>query len=486
MAFKRLKAGSWTATLNDATLELLALVVERIEHMRLLLVVTSRPDVQPDWIDHPVVSVQPLGRFDRRQANALIDGVAGGSRLSEAVRDQIIAHADGVPLFVEELTKTVLESGLLKDRGDRYELDGLLPPLAIPSTLQDSLMARLDRLAPVKEVAQIGACIGREFSHELLAAVSPMSERLLDEALKQLVHSQLVFQHGAPPQETYTFKHALVQDAAYGSLLKSRRQVLHKSIAEILEQRFSERVSNEPEAVAHHYTEAGLNEQATDYWLKAGQRGVERFANAEAISHLNRGLKTLEALPLGKDRDRRELLLQINLGNALGWSKGYTPPEVGRAFGRARELCDGVGDMPQMIAILYGLWIYYVMRAEYHSSGEMDEQILVLARQSQDTGALVVGHSTSCTTELFKGNFARAIEHADLGWDTFNYEEHRNLGLIYGFNPGPLCHDFAAWALLIMGYPEARIRDERPVDVRMTIHPVQRQMDRKVEQHLER
>ncbi|MSQ58916.1 MAG: hypothetical protein EXR36_04550 [Betaproteobacteria bacterium] len=178
----------------------------------------------------------------------------------------------------------------------------------------------------MKEVAQTGACIGREFSYELLAAISPMSERILDEALKQLVLSQLVYQQGAAPQATYTFKHALVQDAAYGSLLKSRRQVLHQNIAEVLERRFPERVANEPEVVAHHYTEAGLDEQATDFWLKAGQRGIERFANAEAIAHLNRGLKTLEALPAGKERDQRELLLQINLGTALGALKGYSPP----------------------------------------------------------------------------------------------------------------------------------------------------------------
>ncbi|MFN0313653.1 MAG: AAA family ATPase [Burkholderiales bacterium] len=439
---------------DPTTQEALDLLVARIARWRVMLLITHRTEYTPRWSGEPHVTAITLNRFNPRLGALMAEKVTGGKPLPAQVIEQIVAKTDGVPLFVEELTKHVLESGFLKDTGTRYELDGPLPPLAIPSTLHDSLMARLDRLAPVKEVAQTGACIGREFSYELLAAISPMSERSLDEALKQLVLSQLVFQHGTPPQATYTFKHALVQDAAYGSLLKSRRQVLHKNIAETLEQRFPERVANEPEVVAHHYTEAGLNEQATDFWLKAGQRGIERFANAEAIAHLNRGLKTLEALPAGKERDQRELLLQINLGNALGASKGYTPPEVGRAFGRARDLCENAGNIPEMLSILTGLSVYYMMRAEYRESVAVDEQIFALAKQIGSSGGLLTAHSRRGFTAVFTGDFSDSLAHGEAGLVAYDRSLHANLALLYGYDMGIACLDFTAWSLLASGLPD--------------------------------
>ena len=235
-----------------------------------------------------------MSRLGRRQGADLVARVTGDKPLPAEIVEQIVARTDGVPLFVEELTKTVLESGLLADAGDHYELSGPLPPLAIPTTLHDSLMARLDRLAPVKEVAQIGAVIGREFSHELLAAIADRSEAELGVALDQLVASELVFRRGAPPDATYSFKHALVQDAAYQSLLKSKRQQHHARIAEALEQRFSDLGETQPEVLAQHLTEAGLAARAIPYWRRAGELAAGRSANLEAIAHLSKGLELVE------------------------------------------------------------------------------------------------------------------------------------------------------------------------------------------------
>ena len=261
--------------------------------------ITFRPEFSPPWSGQPHVSALALTRLGRRDGAAMVERVAGGKALPAEVAAQIVAKTDGVPLFVEELTKTVLESGLLEDAGDRYELAGPLPPLAIPSTLHDSLLARLDRLAPVKEVAQIGAAIGREFSHELLAAVADRPEAELRAALDQLVASELVFRRGAPPEATYSFKHALVQDAAYGTLLKSRRQQLHARIAQVLEEQFPEAAEAQPELLAHHCTQAGLVEQAVDYWYKAGRQAMARSATVEAVAQMTRALDLLDR-PTGK------------------------------------------------------------------------------------------------------------------------------------------------------------------------------------------
>jgi predicted ATPase len=245
-----------------------------------------RPEFTPQWSGQPHVSTLILTRLGRRDGASMVELVVGSKTLPAEVSAQIVAKTDGVPLFVEELTKAVLESGLLSDAGDRYELAGPLPPLAIPAPLQESLLARLDRLAPVKEVAQIGAVIGREFSHGLLAAVSSLPEEQLYDALDQLVTTELVFRRGTPPDATYTFKHALVQDAAYSTLLKSRRQQLHARVTEGLEGRFPEVADTQPEVLAQHCTAAGLIEKAVGYWHKAGQLAINRSAVAEGAAQL--------------------------------------------------------------------------------------------------------------------------------------------------------------------------------------------------------
>jgi predicted ATPase len=283
--------------IDPTTQELLSLAVERIPRLPVLLLITFRPEFIPPWSGQPHVSALLLARLRRQDGALMVDRVVGEKSLPAEVITQIVAKTDGVPLFVEELTKTVLESGLLTDAGNHYELTGPLPQLAIPATLHDSLMARLDRLASVKEIAQIGAAIGREFPHTLLAAVADRPEAELQAALDQLVASELMFRRGAPPELAYSFKHALVQDPAYQSLLKSRREQLHAHIARVLEEGFPETVTSQPELLAQHYTAAGLHDRAVDYWHRAGQQASERSANLEAIAHLTRGLELARTLP---------------------------------------------------------------------------------------------------------------------------------------------------------------------------------------------
>ena len=282
--------------IDPSTLELLELIVEKVRHLSVLVMITFRPEFNPPWTGYAHIAQLCLSRLTR-QHTAVAIRVSGGKALPPEVLDQIVARTDGVPLFVEELTKAILESGLLREAGDRFELLGPVPPLAIPATLHGSLMARLDHLAPVKEVAQIGAAIGRDFSHELVAAVASHEERKLQDALAQLCRSELVYCRGKPPKATYSFKHALVQDAAYSSLLKSRRQQLHARIAEILEERAAVGAAILPEILAHHYTEAGLTEKAVGYWWRAAQRAIQRSATLESIAQSQNGLKLLRTLP---------------------------------------------------------------------------------------------------------------------------------------------------------------------------------------------
>ena len=284
---------------DPSTLELLSLLVDQGPTARILALLTCRPDFSPPWTGRSHLTQVTLPRLPRRQAAEMTGRVAHGKALPPEVVEQVVAKTDGVPLFVEELTKMVLESGLLQEREERYELTGPLPPLAIPTTLHDSLMARLDRLAAVKGLAQLGATLGREFSYDLLQAVSPWDEGTLQRGLHQLVAAEFLYQQGLPPQATYRFKHALIQDAAYQSLLRSTRQQYHQRIAQVLEARFPETGETQPELLAHHYTEAGLREQAVPYWQRAGQRAIERSANLEAIGHLTKGslLATLPDTP---------------------------------------------------------------------------------------------------------------------------------------------------------------------------------------------
>jgi predicted ATPase len=329
--------------MDPTSRELLDLTVARVRSLSVLLVVTFRPEFQPPWTGQPQVTVLALNRLDRRDRTALVEQIAGGKELPGEVVAQIADRTDGVPLFVEELTKRILESGLLHEEGDRYVLDRALPPLAIPTSLHDSLTARLDRLASVRQVAQTGAAIGREFSYALLRAVSRLGEDELQTALGRLVASELVFQRGTPPEAVYAFKHALVQDAAHGSLLRSTRQQLHAQIVEALVAHSPELMDSQPELFAQHYAEAGLVEKSVACWGKAGDRSAARSAMAEAAAQLQKGLDQLALLPADPECQRQQLKFWIALGAVLQALKGGGAPETGHAYARARELWDQLG-----------------------------------------------------------------------------------------------------------------------------------------------
>jgi class 3 adenylate cyclase/predicted ATPase len=439
---------------DPTTLELLDRVVDRVQVLPVLVVVTFRPEFGQHWTGHGHVTLLTLSRLGRREGATLVERVAGGKTLPAEVLGQIVAKTDGVPLFVEELTKTVLESGLLRDAGDRYVLAGPLPPLAIPSTLHDSLMARLDRLAPVREVAQIGACIGRVFGHELLAAVAPLGEDTLRDALAQLCEAGLIFCRGTPPEATYSFKHALVQDAARRSLLRSRRQQLHARIVEVLQRDFPQTGETEPEVLAHHCAQARLVRQAVGYWLKAGELAIRRSATAEAIAQLGKGLELVASLSRDRERAGLELELRTALGGALIAARGFAAPETGEAFARARALCQRLGRPPQLFPVLYGQYAFHLAHAELDRSLETAEELLRAAQEQDETAPQVMGHRAVGFASFFRGEPVRAREHFERALALYDPQQHRSQAFHYVFDPFVASASCLSWALFALGHPE--------------------------------
>ena len=369
---------------DPSTLELLEMVVERARGLPILVVMTHRPQFSPPWSGQAHVTALPVNRLGRRQGAAMTLRVTGGKALPAEILDQILERTDGVPLFLEELTRTMIESGLMTDAGDHYELTGPLPPLAIPANLHDSLMARLDRLATVKELAQIGAVIGREFSYELLAAVADQPQERLESGLDQLVASELVFRRGSPPDATYSFKHALVKDAAYQSLLRSRRQQLHARLAQVFEARFPGVVETQPELLAYHLTEAGLDARAADAWARAGRAALGRSAMREAANSLSRAVSLLQGMPSSPERQRLELELLGALGVALTNTLGPASPEAQATHERADLLSQELGDRKARFRARWNLWRVYNVRAEFNSAVAAGDALLAEAQADGD------------------------------------------------------------------------------------------------------
>ena len=440
--------------IDPTTRELLDLTVERVRSLPVLLVVTFRPEFQPPWTGQPGVSMLALNRLDRRDRTALVLHVSAGKALPFEVVDQIVDRTDGVPLFVEELTKSVLESGLLREEADRYVLDRALPPFAIPTSLHDSLMARLDRLASVRHVAQIGAAIGREFSYSLLRKVSRLTADELQAALARLVASELVFQRGTLPDAIYTFKHALVQDAAHGSLLRNIRQQLHAQIADTLEADFPELIDSQPELLAQHYSEAGLVEKSAAYWGKAGRRSAARSAMTEAAAQLQKGLDQLALLPDSRERQQQELEFLSALGPALRFVKGQATPEMGHAFARARELWEQLGFPSQFLHIPYGQSFYHIYRGEFDVAQRIDEDLLRLSSQRNDTAGLVLGHASSGRTLMYAGRFAASRSHLEQVLALYDPSTHASLGYQTGSHPRLGARGQLGIALFCLGFPD--------------------------------
>jgi predicted ATPase/class 3 adenylate cyclase len=440
--------------IDPTSRELLDLIVVQVRSLPVLLIVTFRPEFQPPWAGQTQVTVLALNRLDRRDGTALIAQIAGGKALPAEVVAQIADRTDGVPLFVEELTKNILESGLLREEADRYVLDRPIPPFAIPATLHDSLMARLDRLASVRLVAQTGAAIGREFSYPLLRAVCRLPEDELQAALARFVASELVFQRGAPPDALYTFKHALVQDAAHGSLLRGARQELHARIAEVLETQSPEMMEAQPELLAQHYAEAGLLEKSVSWWSRAGHGSAARSAMAEAATQFQKGLNQLALLPNGAERQRQELEFCSALGAVLRFVKGQAAPETGRAFARARELWEQLGFPTGYLHIPYGQSRYHGYRGEFELARRLDEDLLRLSRQRNDSSGLVLGHQACGSDQMLVGRFASARTHYEEALARYDPISHHSLAHQTGSHPQVVARAYLGFVLLCLGLPD--------------------------------
>ena len=444
--------------IDPTTLELLALTVERAQHMRLLLVISARPEFTPPWPGYAHVTTVSLTRLSRREGTMLITGVAQGKALPEDVTDQILVRTDGVPLFIEELTKAVLESGLLRKREHDYVLNGPLTPVAIPTTLHASLMARLDRLTSVRQVAQVGAALGRQFSHELLDAAAEMPEHQLSDALEQLVCAELLFRRGVPPNAQYTFKHALVQDVAYASLLRANRQQLHARIARAYETRFPEVVHAQPELVAHHFTEAGLSEAAVEYWQRAGDLAMARSGHTEAIHHFSVALDLFRKLGEKPDRAAKELELCVKLGPALVMVKGAASPEVEAIYRRAVALEAGE-DSSARFKALWGLYYYSMSSGRLREAAAHADELLGLAQRLGADDLILEGHHAKWSTSTWCGKFAAANEHTQEGILRYDCTQHHALAFTFsGHDPGVCARAVRAMNMALLGFPQQAMK----------------------------
>jgi hypothetical protein len=420
---------------DPTTLEVIDLLIHRVRNIPLLVVLTYRPEFASRWSHYGHVTALTLSKLTRPQTAAMVSRLAGGKALPADLLDQILGKTDGVPLFVEELTKSILESADLRDAGDRWEYAGRAGTLAIPTTLRDSLMSRLDRFSPVKEIAQIGAAIGREFSYELIAAVAQHATPELDRSLAQLVESALAFQQGTPPDAVYTFKHALVQDAAYDSLLKARRQQLHGKIAKIIEERWPQIEATEPELLAHHYTAAKQPAKAIPLWQQAGNLALKRLAFAEAIAHLNKGLELVISLPHLPERDGKEVDLRILLGTAWMGPKGWGVQEVWDSLHPALALATSLRRNDALLPILFGHWVH----------------VLCLGR-------LPVKHYCANASYFWLGDLIKTWEHVDQVLSLYSEERHRHLVHIVHLDQKSTALCWKANTAWMLGYPEQFVK----------------------------
>jgi class 3 adenylate cyclase/predicted ATPase len=452
----------WT---DPTSVEALGRVVDALATLPVLLIVTSRPEFEAPWIGRPYVSALTLNRLTERDVAAMIDRVIGSAPLPPGIRQNIIERTDGIPLFVEEITKAVLEA---KSESEARRTAAAVPSpaTAVPASLHASLMARLDRLGPAKEVAQVGAAIGREFSHALLAVVMHKPHAELGSALDRLIAAGLLFRQGVPPDATYLFKHALVQDAAYGTLLREPRRALHARIAQSLESQLAETAESQPELLARHCTEAGQIEKAAGLWGKAGQRSLERSALVEAVAQLTRALDQIASLPETPALRREQIKLQVALANALMHTKGFAALETKASLDRARsymERAKSLGEPPEdplmLFSVLYGVWVANTAAFNGDIIRDLAAQFLAMAKEEGTTIPLIMGHRIMGRTLIDTGNLAAGRAHCDEAMALYDPAKHRSVATRFGQEAGVSIRSFRAYGIWLLGYPDAALSD---------------------------
>jgi class 3 adenylate cyclase/predicted ATPase len=446
---------------SDATSrDLLDRIAEQTRTLPVLLLVTYRPEFQSAWMGQPHVTLLVLNRLARRDGAALARHAAAGRQLPDELLQQIVDRTDGVPLFVEELTKTILEIGPVSGPWG-HAIGAPLSTTAIPSTLQASLIARIDRLSAVKEVAQTAAVIGREFSDALIEAASPVSKGALAHALEQLVEAGLVFRRGQSPDATYTFKHALVQDAAYATLLRGPRQALHARVADALDQLSPDVVERQPELLAHHLTAARATKRAVEYWFRAGERAASRSANREAAAHYRVGLQLLEHFADLAEREAWELRLSIALGPVLMMTTTSTGPEVRGVYARASQLARQAGQSVELFRALWGSWLAAVAAADSRSAGAFLDELFALAQQDASEEMALQAHHAGWTTTFFlRGDFSCARRHIEAGLPLYRPETHAHHALLYGgHDPGVCGYGVGGMISALLGHLDRALRE---------------------------
>jgi predicted ATPase/class 3 adenylate cyclase len=439
--------------IDPTTQELLSQCIVHIQDAAVLMLVTYRPEFQPDWASLPHVTTLALSGLPRRQAMAMISQVTGGKRLPPELLNQILARTDGIPLFVEELAKAILELGILRDMGDRYELLSPLPTLTIPDTLHNSLLARLDRHPSTKELAQVGAVIGREFAFAHLSALASVKGDALHAALRDLLRTELVHQRGPANDATYVFKHALIQEAAYSTLLSARRQQLHAQCAAILQEISPQIAEQQPELLAHHYTEAGKTEEAVTHWMRAGRRAAERSANVEAVAHLRHGIHLIPGIADPLRRSEFELRSQLELGVPLIATEGYAAPVTLAAWERARALAEQRGEHRQLARTLYGLWAARASLGETRTALGLADRILEIGARIGDDGVEIVGHRVRALTVHVLGDLRAARAELEGVLALYAPERHSALRFEFGQDPRVAATAILSSVLWGLGHP---------------------------------
>jgi len=460
--------------IDPSTIELLSLLVDQPGLSNIFTLITFRNDFAPPWKNRTCLTQITLNRLTQKQSGSMIRQLCRGKTLPLEVFAEITNKTDGIPFFVEELTNAVLRSSLLVEKEDHFELGHHMSQLEIPSTLQDSLMSRLDNLGDDKELAQLSATLGREFTYELLLAAALQSEPNLQSSMSRLINAELFVQNGKPPKAHYRFQHALVREAAYQSLLKRTRQKYHQRISTLIKEKFPQLVTDNPEILAHHYTEAGNNGDALHYWLSAGNSAIQHSANIEAIEHLKKGLALIKKMPESPGLNRHELALQTTLGLASMMSKGYAAPEVEKAYARAYSLCQNITDTSIVFPVLCGLWEFYIVRAELEKAHKLADELQQYAAQSNIPEFLLEAKRAIGTTLFWKGNFSEALENLERHIEPQTGQAHPQATLVaYSQNAQVASLANAACVLWLLGKTDqALTRGQAALDLAKRLaHP---------------